>query len=112
MDQMIEMDQLGEIARWTTPTIIYTPKSVTIANIRYVVLVIKQLGSVIIEKDTLTMATDKFFAWDLTQEETGRLCERAQAEIKIDFITLSGRRYTSKRKLVDVVNSGKDQVLP
>ena len=86
----------------TTPTIIFNNfQIVRVGEIKEAVLTIKQGGmysrAVLIKRDITTAEiTDSEIAWTLTQEETLGLDPTAQAQVCMNFLTVSGLRGTSK----------------
>ena len=103
---------MNEIARWTTPTIIYKPSTLETGDISTAVLCVKQTGKTIIEKD-LSSATvnaeNQTISWKLTQQETGQLADHRECCIGIDWVSNDGTRGRSKVSSYMVVRSGKDE---
>lgn len=100
------------IARWTTPSITYKPSATTAADIAELVLVISQAGVPIIEKDLTTATIDNgAFVWDFAQGETAALSLNKIANIKIDYLTNDGKRFTTRRFDANVTDSALNEVI-
>lgn len=102
----------GIIARWTTPTIRYTPEAVDVSDIAEAEITIRQLGKVILHK-TMEEAgiVEGGLLWSFTQEETGLMTTGANARVQIDFKTTAGVRYTTECVEFDVIDSAVSEVI-
>lgn len=100
-----------EIARWTTPSITYKPSLVLPANIIEIVMEIEQGTYKIVKRLSDATVSDGRYYWRLTQQETGRLAAGRPCKVKIDYLSDSGDRYTTKDCVVDVLNSAIDEVI-
>lgn len=103
-----------EIARGTTPTVSFKFHSFELSSIVVAVLKVKQAGSVKIERslDTATGdAEEKKLRWKLTQEETLSLIKTPKAVITCDWKLADGTRGVSKKALVEIEDSGTDEVI-
>jgi hypothetical protein len=102
----------GVIARWTTPSIRYTPKAVGVEDIAEAEITIKQRGIVRLHKTMDDAAIiDGSLLWSYTQEETGSLTSRFTAIVQIDFKTTAGMRYTTRQFEYEVVESAVSEVI-
>ena len=103
---------MNEIARWTTPSIIYKPSLVEVADVADICLTIKQLDSSVLEKgmDEATVSADGF-VWHFSQEETSLLSTIKNATVKIDYKDSSGERYTTREFGYKISDSGKQEVM-
>lgn len=101
------------IARWTTPTISYKPSQAEMNEVENIALVVSQGGQPVIErwKDTAGLDEDLGFIWLLTQEETAKLSAGKTANLKIDYLTIAGSRYTTGKLQLDVVESAVNEVI-
>lgn len=101
----------GKIARWTTPTIRYKPRSVNMSEISELYLVIKQKGAVIVQKglEDASVSEDGY-TWLLTQDETGQLEENLLATVQVDGKTEEGVRYTTCEKSFVISGSAINEV--
>ncbi len=103
---------MEQIAKWTTPSIIYRPSTISPSDIRTAVLCVKQHAKVVIEKDlTTALVEEKQVTWKLTQEETGSLVECKECAIGVDWVLNDGTRGRSNVGTFMVVGSGKDEAL-
>ena len=101
------------LIRCTTPTIIFTFREVTISEIEYAYLRIKQNNEDIIERDLNTATTGAdFISWKLTQAETLGLSPYFKAKIYCDWILADGTRGRSNVLSECVENSGVNEVMP
>ena len=101
------------LIRGTTPTIVFTFKEVSISDIEYAYLRIKQRDTDIIERDITTATTgNDFISWKLTQAETLGLSTYTPAKIYCDWLLDDGTRGRSNVLSETVENSGIDEVLP
>lgn len=100
------------IIRGTTPTFVFTFKTVSPSNLVSAFLVIKQSGKVRISKD-ITEATieENSIEWAITQEESLQLSIGRPAEIHCDWTTGDGTRGHSEPALCDVIPGGKEEVI-
>ena len=96
----------GKIAQWTTPSILYKPSQVEMADVAEIVVVVSQMGNPVI---TLTgdeaNTTEEGFLWMLTQEQTSLLALSMTATVQVDYKTNEGRRYTTMPKTFEVLGS-------
>lgn len=100
-----------EIARWTTPSVTYKPALVEAANIDEIVLTVTQGPYAIIKTQADAIITGGRFYWKLTQEETGGLVLGKTGNLKIDYLSNVGDRYTTQRFIFNVSNSAIDEVI-
>ena len=101
------------IARWTTPTISYKPTQAELNEVEDIALVIKQGGTPILEKrkDEAGIDEDLGFVWLFSQEETAKLTTNRTANLKIDYLTVAQKRYTTGEIRLNVVESATDEVM-
>lgn len=100
-----------EIIRGTTPTIIFTFEEIDVANLAVALLIIKQNGCTIIEKD-LSAGTiaDGSLSFTLSQVETLSLAI-GSASLCLDWKTTEGIRGRSRIYDVGVKVAGKNEVI-
>ena len=103
---------MNEIARFTTPAIIYKPSMVEIANIDEIFLVVKQNGREILRKGKTdaTVSTTTGFTWMFTQQDTSALNSRAISMVQIDY-TSGAMRYTTYPKPYNITESAISEVI-
>lgn len=100
------------IVRGTTPTIEYSFSTIEIAEIGKAVLTIKQLDEIVIERDLESSEViDDKLTWSLTQEESLRLHPKVQATLYLDYVLANGRRASAKTKVIEVANTGQNEVI-
>ena len=103
---------MGEIARWTTPTLWYKPKEAEISEIVAVYAVISQIGRPVIQKSIEeAIIVDGGFLWRFTQEEMGILTQHITGKIKIDYKTNTGDRFTTRAFEYAISGSAVDGVI-
>jgi hypothetical protein len=102
---------MTEIIIGTTPTITYTFKVVSPADLTKVILTIKCAGRVILEK-TLADAVvgENSLSWILTQQETLALGTRT-AKMMLNWLTNSGTRGASAETAIIGVTNHKREVI-
>lgn len=95
----------------TTPTIIYTFKIVSPADLTKAILTIKCAGQIILEK-TLADAVvgENSLSWTLTQQETLALGTRT-AKMMLNWLTASGTRGASAETIIVGVTNHKREVI-
>lgn len=96
---------MTQIIMGTTPTITYTFKTVSPADLVKAILTIKCAGQVIIEK-TLDDAVvgENSLSWTLTQQETLNIGTRS-GKMMLNWLTNSGKRGASaETAIVGVIN--------
>lgn len=100
------------IARWTTPSITYKPSAVSASEIDEIRLVITQGGvDLIIKTQDDATLSDGTFYWEFTQEETSMLTVKQSASIQVDYLTNTGKRFTTQRYVTNISNSAVDEVI-
>ena len=103
---------MNEIARWTTPSLIYKPSLVDVADVVDICLTVKQLDRSILEKGMdEAMVSNDGFVWHFSQEETSALSTIKDAAIKIDYKDSNGERYTTREFKYKISDSGKQEVM-
>lgn len=102
---------MNEIARFTTPAIIYKPSMVEIANIDEIFLVVKQNGREILRKGkTDASIGENGFTWMFSQQDTSALNSRAISMVQIDY-TSGAMRYTTYPKPYNITESAISEVI-
>jgi len=98
---------MAQIARWTTPVVIYKPSAVNADVISEIYMVVMtNEGRPIISKDISdATVSDGAFTWNLSQEETSKLVLGSTVRIKIDYKCLNGMRYTTNARQYTVADS-------
>ena len=100
--------------RGTTPTIMYRFKKVDPANFTEGFLTIRQgpdKRHVALEKTISESIIDGMtISWNLSQQESLKLRE-GPATIYFNYLLISGMRGVGKSLDIDVVTSGKDEVI-
>lgn len=104
-----------EIIRGTTPTIEYTFRDIQADEIRQAYLTIIQ-GAVILERDLSTATvvvseSENKLTWTLTQEETLRFRDQAQAVVYLDWVTSDGTRGAGRTVQTGIAPTGKNEVI-
>lgn len=103
---------MAQIARWTTPTIIYKPSAVEVSTIQEIFMVISINNREVLKKDIeAASVASGSFSWVLTQEETAKLTTGTTASIKIDYKCHNGTRYTTNPRKYTVVDSAVNEVI-
>lgn len=102
-----------KIFRGTTPTFIFTFKTVSPSDMDSAFLVVKQFGGKVKISKDLSEATvqQDSLEWTITQEESLRLTAGKPAEIHCDWVSNDGTRGHSEFALCDVIPGGKDEVI-
>lgn len=95
----------------TTPTITYTFKTVSPADLTKAILTIKCAGQVILEK-TLADATvgEDSLSWTLTQQETLSIGTRS-CKMMLNWVTHSGKRGASAETAIVGTTNHKREVI-
>lgn len=102
----------GEVARWTTPSILYKPKEATMADIAEIELTLKQMGrTVILRGKDEAQVLDEGFLWHFSQEDTSALSLGAVMTVQIDYKTINGQRYTTRKQEYVVSDSAVNEVI-
>ena len=101
-----------KIIRGTTPTFVFTFKTVSPSDITSAFLVVKQLGKIRISKD-ISAATieENSIEWTITQDESLTLSIGRPTEIHCDWVANDGTRGHSVPALCDVIPGGKEEVI-
>ena len=100
------------IIRGTTPTVVYTFKTVTPSEVNKAYLTVKQMNATIIERDITTAEVgETTLSWVLAQEETLALSPQHDAVLCCDWKTNDGKRGRSVIRKEKVENSGKNEVI-
>lgn len=103
---------MSEIARWTTPSVMFKPSAVPTGQIDKINMYIKLGDNILIQKDKdAATVSDEWFSWPLSQEETSQLERNRTYHIKIDYLTLAGMRYTTSSRCFEVSDSGGNEVM-
>lgn len=95
----------------TTPTITYTFKTVSPADLTKAILTIKSMGQIILEK-TLADAVvgENSLSWTLTQQETLDIGARS-GKMMLNWLTNSGTRGASAETPIMGVTNHKREVI-
>lgn len=102
------------IVRGTTPTIIFTFKTIDVSDIDTAYLVIKQWDTAKITKDITSATVDsvaKTVSWTLTQTESLSLDPQKKAEVMMDWLMDDGIRGRSVAHSETIENPGKNEVI-
>lgn len=101
-----------KIFKGTTPTFVFTFKTVSPSDIVTAFLVIKQFGKTRVSQD-ISKATvnEDSMEWTLTQDESLTLSIGKPAEIHCDWVAANGTRGHSEFAMCDVLPGGKDEVI-
>ena len=102
---------MTQIIIGTTPTITYTFRVVSPADLSKAILTIKISGQVILEK-TLADATigEDSLSWTLTQQETLNIGTRS-GKMMLNWLTNSGTRGASAETVIMGVTNHKREVI-
>lgn len=102
---------MTQIIIGTTPTITYTFKTVSPADLTKAILTIKCAGQIILEK-TLADATvgEDSLSWTLTQQETLDIGTRS-GKMMLNWLTNSGTRGASAETVIMGVTNHKREVI-
>ena len=102
---------MTQIIIGTTPTITYTFRVVSPADLSKAILTIKIAGSVILEK-TLADAVvgENSLSWTLTQQETLDIGTRS-GKMMLNWLTNSGTRGASAETVIAGVTNHKREVI-
>lgn len=102
----------GQIARWTTPSVIFKPAASEVADISAAALTIRQFGQTVMQRSLSdAQVVDNGLLWDFSQADTSQLISAAPLFVQIDYITKSGTRYTTVPVEYSVLNSAVEGVL-
>lgn len=103
---------MAQIARFTTPAFTYKPSMVRVSDVAKIFFVLWQDDDILVQKD-ITQATvsENGFTWILSQNETQILVSRKKAFGKIDYLTTSGLRYTTRTKVFEITESAINEVI-
>ena len=98
---------MAQIARWTTPVVIYKPSAVNSEVISEIFMVImSQDGRRILTKGISDAIQENGgFTWNLSQVDTSKLIPGSVVKIKIDYKCLNGMRYTTNPRQYTVADS-------
>lgn len=98
---------MAQIARWTTPVVMYKPSAVDASLISEIYMVVMAPdGRKLITKDISSATLENgTFSWSLTQTETSKLITGTVVKIKIDYLCLNGMRYTTNGRNYTVADS-------
>lgn len=102
---------MTQIIIGTTPTITYTFRVVSPADLTKAILTIKCNGQIILEK-TLADATvgENSLSWTLTQEETLLIGTRS-CKMMLNWVTHSGKRGASTETTIAGVSNHVKEVI-
>ena len=102
---------MTQIIIGTTPTITYTFKTVSPADLTKAILTIKCAGQVILEK-TLADATvgEDTLSWTLTQQETLNIGTRS-GKMMLNWLTHSGKRGASEETTIAGIQNHVKEVI-
>ena len=102
---------MTQIVIGTTPTITYTFKTVSPADLTKAILTIKSMGQIILEK-TLADATagEDSLSWTLTQQETLSIGTRS-CKMMLNWLTNTGTRGASAETVIIGVTNHKREVI-
>ena len=102
---------MTQIIIGTTPTITYTFKTVSPADLTKAILTIKSMGQIILEK-TLADAVvgENSLSWTLTQQETLNIGTRS-GKMMLNWLTASGTRGASAETAIMGVTNHKREVI-
>lgn len=95
------------IARYTTPSFTFTPTAVSAEDITDIRLVIGNITKTEADAEIV----DGAFVWSFTQAETGSLSSGETISVKIDYVTDSGKRYTTERRYASITDSAVNEVI-
>lgn len=95
------------IARYTTPSFTFTPTAVSAEDITDIRLVIGDITKTEADAEIV----DGAFVWNFTQAETGQFQSGKTLEVKIDYVTDSGKRYTTERRYASITDSAVNEVI-
>lgn len=109
----------GVIVRFTTPTIIIKFRTIDPETITEAFLVFKEEGEEVLSKPlsqaSVHKATEEepenYIAWTLTQEETGALELNSRVIVCCDWLIQDGTRGRSRTREIQIVDTGKDEVI-
>ena len=102
---------MTQIIIGTTPTITYTFKTVSPADLTKAILTIKCAGQVTLEK-TLADATvgEDTLSWTLTQQETLNIGTRS-GKMMLNWLTHSGKRGASEETTIAGIQNHVKEVI-
>ena len=101
----------SQIIRGTTPTIEFTFKDVTVANIVTAILSIKQNGVILIEKELVdATVAQKSLSWTLTQAECLTLAY-GKSTVMLNWLLVDGTRGASNEYIVEIVANHINEVI-
>ena len=98
---------MAQIAKWTTPVVIYKPSAVNSEVISDIFMVVSTNdGRPLIKKDISDAVQENGgFTWYLAQTDTSKLVPGSVVRIKIDYKCLNGMRYTTNARQYTVADS-------
>lgn len=100
----------GVIGKWTTPSIMYKPTKVEMADVAEIYVKVSQRGTQIAQYGIDTaQRTEEGFIWLMSQEDTAKLQVTMTATVQVDYKTTGGLRYTTMPKTLEVVNSAVEE---
>lgn len=105
---------MANIVRGTTPTIIFTYRTVEVDEIDKAYLTIKQSNQVLVERDISSATIDtvnNHVEWTLTQTETLNFNVGTSVFISCDWLLKSGTRGRSHVLRCEIEPSGKDEII-
>lgn len=99
-----------EVTRGTTPSIIYTFKTVDVSTITKAALTFEQRGKILLEKSLADASLKaKALSWTLTQEDS--LSIKGEVEVMLNWVTSDGLRGASKVMDINFKRNHKETVL-
>lgn len=102
---------MTQIIIGTTPTITYTFKTVSPADMTKAILTIKCMGQIILEKTIAdAVVGENSLSWTLTQQETLDIGTRS-GKMMLNWLTNSGTRGASAETVILGVTNHKPEVI-
>ena len=102
---------MTQIIIGTTPTITYTFKTVSPADLTKAILTIKCAGQIILEKNLAdAVVGENSLSWTLTQQETLDIGTRS-GKMMLNWLTASGTRGASAETPITGVTNHKKEVI-
>lgn len=104
---------MAQIIRGTTPTITFSYSDIQVSDISKAVLVLKQGGKDVLEKDKTTATADtanNTLSWTLSQAETLDLSSK-DVTLVCDWVLANGVRGRSHELISHVGEPGKNEVI-
>lgn len=104
-------DEMANVIRGTTPTIIYTFETVDVAHIAKAFLTVKANGSIIIEKDINdAVAGEKTLSFELSQADTLKMLF-PECKVMLNWVLDDGTRGAGEEITLHVYDNHINDVI-